>query len=115
MAHILIVAPSEDLLRSLQFVLEAEGHRVTARDGLLDPLGIPDDVDSVVLDHHAVQGPIASVEALLRHHAPVILLSNSPDHPLADRCFRTVTKPFLGPFLSQALWHAIRAQNVAGT
>ena len=109
MAHVLIIAPNGELRRSLQFVLEAEGFVATTRDGFDDPLGFPDDADCVVLDHHAAQAHLPAATDFVQRHAPVILLSNTPAHPLAPHCFRTVTKPFLGPFLLQALWHAIRA------
>lgn len=108
MAHILIVAPSGELRRSLQFVLEAEGHQATSRDGFEDPHGLPAAADCTVLDHHAVAGHLQDAIDYAHRHAPVILLSNTPGHPLAEHCFRTVTKPFLGPFLSEALRQAIR-------
>ena len=111
MAHVLIVAPSGELRRSLQFVLEAEGHLATTRDGFEDPLGLPD-ADCTVLDHHAANGHLEAATDFVQHHGPVILLSNAPAHPLAAHCFRTVTKPFLGPFLSQALSQAIRARKL---
>lgn len=108
MAHVLIVAPSGELRRSLQFVLEAEGHQATSRDGFEDPDGLPEGADCTVLDHHAAVGHLQAATDFVQSHAPVILLSNTPGHPLAPHCFRTVTKPFLGPFLSEALRQAIR-------
>jgi CheY-like chemotaxis protein len=112
MAHVLIVAPNGELSRSLQFVLEAEGHLATTRDGFEDPRGFPEDADCTVIDHHAAHGNLQAALDFVQRHEPVILLSNAPDHPLAAHCFRTVTKPFLGPFLLQALWHAIRSKKV---
>lgn len=111
MAHILVLAPSEELRRSLQFALEAEGYHVTSRDGFQDPAGLPDDADCAVLDHHAAQGHLAAALDFVERFAPVILLANAPTHPLALRSFRTVTKPFLGPFLSQAIGSAVRAKH----
>lgn len=113
MAHILVLAPSEELRHSLQFALEAEGHEVTSRDGFQDPSGLPDDVDCAVLDHHAAQGHMPAAADFVERYAPVILLANTPTHPLTALSFRTVTKPFLGPFLSQAIGSAVRAKRSA--
>ena len=112
MAHILVLAPNEEFRQSLQFALEAEGHEVTSRDGFHDPSGLPD-ADCTVLDHHAAQGHMSLAADFVERHAPVILLANTSTHPLALHSFRTVTKPFLGPFLSQAIGSAVRARRMA--
>lgn len=113
MAHILVLAPSEELRKSLQFALEAEGHKVTSRDGFHDPSGLPEDADCAVLDHHAAQGHMSFAADFVERYAPVILLANTSTHPLSPHSFRTVTKPFLGPFLSQAIGSAVRGKRLA--
>lgn len=113
MAHILVVAPNADFQQSLRFALEAEGHTVTSVFGLHDPAGFPSDTDCVILDHHAAQGHLPAAAAFVEAYAPVILLANTATHPLAQHSFSTVTKPFLGPYLSKAVASAIRSHHAA--
>lgn len=108
MSKLLIIAPDPGFRESLRFALEAEGHAVTTREGLNDPDGNPEDVDCSILDHHAAQGHLPAAIAFAEAMSPVILLANTGTHPLAAHCFSTVTKPFLGPYLSKAIASALR-------
>lgn len=108
MPKLLVLAPDPDFRQSLQFALEAEGYSVVGLASLTDPACTADDVDCVILDHHAAQGHLPAAIAFAESMAPVILLANADTHPLAAHCFRTVTKPLLGPYLSQAIASALR-------
>ncbi len=111
MTKLLIVAPDPSFRNSLQFALEAEGHSVIGREGLDDPEGIPEDFDCAILDHHAAQGHLPAAIAFAEGMSPVILLANTETHPLARYCFGTVTKPLLGPYLSEAIADALRRKG----
>ena len=111
MPKLLVVAPEPEFRKSLQFALEAEGHSVVTRDGLTDVRGMPKDCDCAILDHHAAQGHLPVAVSFAQTMAPVILLANSQTHPLASQCFQTITKPFLGPYLSKAVASALRHRH----
>lgn len=112
MAHVLLVVPDSDLRRSLDFALRADGHTVTWRDGL-DGTPVATRFDCTILDDHAVEANLAQGRGVCRTLWPVILLADSPAHPLSDAAFRTVLKPMLGPPLSAALSDALRAAHLA--
>lgn len=107
MSRLLVIAPNPDFRKSLQFALEAEGYTVMSREGFHDPAGIPQEFDCAVLDHHAAQGHLPLAMTFVEAASPVVLLANSDTHPLAGHSFRTVTKPFLGPRLSNAIAEAL--------
>jgi len=111
MAHLLVVAPSPAFRNSLRFALEAEGYEVTAAASLraMDPPASA--FDCTVLDHHALDDFGADGRRMLATLAPVVFLANSAAHPLAASSFRTVTKPTLGPALSDAVRAAIAARR----
>lgn len=111
MTHLLVVAPSSTFRNSLRFALEAEGYDVTAAASLPavdQPASL---FDCLVLDHHAMDGASGDKGRLLAAFAPVVLLANSPAHPLATSSFRTLTKPTLGPALSDAVRAAVAARG----
>ena len=111
MTHLLVVAPSSTLRNSLRFALEAEGYDVTAAASLHVVDQPASTFDCVVLDHHAMDGAARADRTLLTAFAPVVLLANSLAHPLAGLSFRTLTKPTLGPALSDAVRAAINARG----
>lgn len=104
MGHILVIAPNADLRRSLRFALEAEGHSILSCSSVAEALAAPGPYDCTVIDHHASDGTLASFPKLF---GPVVLLANSATHPLARHSAATLTKPALGPFLSQAVGQAM--------
>lgn len=106
MGHILVIAPNADLRQSLRFALEADGHSIAAYPGLGDVAEPPGRFDCTVLDHHAVDAN-AAASGFLSAFSPVVLLANTASHPLAARAALTLTKPTLGPFLSQAVTEAM--------
>lgn len=108
MGHLLIVATSQELRSSLEFALEADGHtvHVAAR---MEPPG-EDDIhyDCTVFDHHAADRKSRdAVRGFFASHAPVVLLANVANHPLAALSHSTVLKPLLGAALSRAVADAI--------
>lgn len=111
MTNLLVVAPSSTLRNSLRFALEAEGYEVTATASL-PAVDLPtSSFDCVVVDHHAIDGTAAGDHSALAASAPMVLLANSPTHPLAVLSFRTLTKPTLGPALSEAVRAAVAARS----
>lgn len=67
--------------------------------------------DCTVLDHHALDDTGSESHRILAEFEPVVFLANSPAHPLAALSFRTLTKPTLGPALSDAVRAAIAARG----
>lgn len=67
--------------------------------------------DCTVLDHHALDDAGAESRRILTEFEPVVFLANSPAHPMASLSFRTLTKPTLGPALSDAVRSAIAARS----
>lgn len=106
MTHLLVVAPSSTFRNSLRFALEAEGYEVTAAASLR-AVNPPSSFACAVVDHHALDDAGDDSPRVLAALAPVVLLANSPAHPLAAMSFRTLTKPTLGPALSDAVRAAI--------
>lgn len=111
MSHLLVVAPSSSFRNSLRFALEAEGYDVTASASLQAVDQSSSSFDCTVIDHHAIEGVDVDDRRLLVAFAPVVLLANSLAHPLAALSFQTLTKPTLGPALSEAVRAAIAARD----
>lgn len=111
MTHVLVVAPGSAFRNSLRFALEAEGYEVTATATLQAAARPPSGFACSVIDHHALDDVGAESRTLLAEVAPVVLLANSPGHPLAAVSFRTITKPTLGPALSEAVRAAVAARG----
>jgi DNA-binding NtrC family response regulator len=106
MSRLLLIAPDSDLRRSLEFALRAEGHDVSWRASL-GARDLSSRFDCTVLDHHAIGTNMQEGTAFCRVFAPVILLANTGDHPLAPAAFMTVLKPLLGPALIEAIDRAV--------
>lgn len=111
MAHLLVVAPSPTFRNSLRFALEAEGYDVTAAASLHQVDRGSSAFDCAVIDHHALDDAGSESGRILAQFEPVVFLANSAAHPLAASSFRTVTKPTLGPALSDAVRAAIAARR----
>lgn len=109
MVDILVVAPSPTFRNSLRFALEAEGYGVTAV-AWMDQVDQPaSSFACTVLDHHGLRSNGPEDRRLLEQFEPIVLLANTPTHPMAAFSFRTLTKPTLGPALSDAVRSAITA------
>ena len=106
--RLLIVAPDADLRRSLEFMLEAEGHEVVAHAALWDA-ELTQKFDCTIVDHRAIAPPYAAVIAFCRQAAPVILLAGAPLPWLTELVFRVVQKPLLGSPLIAAIESALNA------
>lgn len=111
MTHLLVVAPSSTFRNSLRFALEAEGYEVTAAPSPHAVDQPSSSFDCAVVDHHALDDAGIDGGAWLVAFAPVVFLANSTAHPLAALSFRTLTKPTLGPALSDAVKAAIAARD----
>ena len=105
MSRLLLIAPDSDLRQSLEFALRAEGHEVNW-GASVGTRGFPADFDCTVLDHHAVGNNLGAGRAFCEVFAPVILLANTADHPLAPFAYNTILKPMLGPALIAAIAQA---------
>ena len=111
MAQLLVVAPNATFRNSLRFALEAEGYDVTAMASLAAGDTPSSPFDCSIIDHHALDRGGLEGPRILKAFAPVVLLANSPAHPLAALSFRTLTKPTLGASLSEAVRAAIAARR----
>lgn len=106
--RLLVIAPDDDLRRSLAFALEAEGYAVTALA----------DTDSAhvignghyactIVDQAALAGTEAAIRAFCAAAQPVVLLSNASVTCLPWDGVSVVEKPMLGESLSQAVQRAL--------
>ncbi|WP_423067763.1 DNA-binding response regulator [Devosia sp. CN2-171] len=111
MVHLLVVAPSSTFRNSLRFALEAEGYDVTAAASMHDVDQPSSSFACTVLDHHALDDAGSESRRILAEFEPVVFLANSPAHPMAALSFRTLTKPTLGPALSDAVRSAIATRT----
>jgi CheY-like chemotaxis protein len=110
MTRLLVVTPAPEFANSLRFALEADGYEVTALAHSREADGLVADFDCTVLDHHGLDGD-KEAQHFVRRFAPVVLLANSAQHPMAPESFVTLTKPSLGPMLSQAVRLAIETRR----
>jgi DNA-binding response OmpR family regulator len=108
MSRVLIVAPDLDLRRSLEFLLEAEGHAVVSCESVSAARGAGL-FDCTILDHRAISPPHETVLTFCREARPVILLSGFADPWLAEGIFQVVQKPLLGKPLLAAVEGALRS------
>lgn len=106
--EILIVAPSDALRNSLSFLLEEESYRVTTASSIAEAMLLTEHFACTVLDHHAARdAEPADMAAFTQRHRPVVTLTNGLEGAGPNGSFRVVTKPFLGPALSQAVRDAV--------
>lgn len=104
-SRILVIAPENDLKRSLRFALEAELFDVTWRASI-GARPTPGDYACTIIDHHALGEDAGAARRFVDAFAPVILLANGP-HELSPFVFYTVLKPHLGAPLISAVHDAI--------
>ena len=83
---------------------------VTSVDDLDEPAA---SFDCAVVDHHGLTSFTSESRRFLKEFEPVVLLANTPAHPMAGYTFRTLTKPFLGPALSEAVKRALATRASA--
>ena len=108
--RLLIIAPDDDLRRSLAFALEAEGYAIAAYARIADAPE-PEGYDCTVLDHRATSGSANDVLEFCRHARPVVLLAGTPLPWLDGHVFRVVQKPLLGEPLSRAVRDALTSSG----
>ena len=92
----------------LSFLLEEESYRVTTASSIAEAMLLTEHFACTVLDHHAVRdAEPADIAAFTQRHRPVVTLTNGLEGAGTSGSFRVVTKPFLGPALSQAVRDAV--------
>jgi FixJ family two-component response regulator len=106
-----VIAPEDDLQRSVSFLIEAEGFEVALYKNLSEAMASPAAAHAAcaIIDSKT----ISDLQELRAHvglfQRPVILLVERPGRlPALPRCM-TLTKPFLGPALVEAVWTASAA------
>lgn len=105
---ILVVAPTDALQASLRFLLEEESYLVTTVASMDEAAALPAAFACAVIDHHALKaGRSRESGAFVELNCPVVLLANGPPGMTLPQAFRVVTKPLLGPALSQAVREAV--------
>lgn len=114
--RLLIIAPDDDLRRSLAFALEAEGYAVTAlaETGSGELVG-DGHYACTIVDQAALAGTDSAIRAFFAAWRPVVLLSNAPLSWLTWDGVRVVEKPMLGESLSQAVRGAIMPMTAAAS
>ncbi|WP_445678696.1 hypothetical protein [Radicibacter daui] len=110
-APVLVIVPQGDLQRSLSFLIEAEGFAVAHYGTLAEAFGSSAAANAACA---IVDDKVIGSGQEIRSHAaafprPMILLVERPGLlPVLPRCV-TLTKPFLGPALVEAVWTAASA------
>ncbi|HTO27942.1 MAG TPA: hypothetical protein VL017_05070 [Devosia sp.] len=104
--RILVVAPDDDLRRSLTFALAAYGYAVTAERAW--PEGATADAfDCVVLDEHVLSAPSATLPELRSTRRPVLLLAYSGEALANSVVTAVIGMPLKGEAVPQAVAAAI--------
>lgn len=112
--RLLIIAPDDDLRRSLTFALEAEGYAVTALAEAGSDVAVgTGHYACTIVDQAALAATESAARAFCAAAQPVVLLANSPVSWLPWEGVRVVEKPMLGESLSQAVQGAVN--RVANT
>lgn len=104
--RILVVAPDDDLRRSLTFALAAYGYAVTAQQAWPGHAAA-DAFDCIVLDERAL--PNASPPSPVRR--PVLLLAYSADALANDSVTGVIAMPLKGEAVMQAVEAALAARR----
>lgn len=102
---VVVVAPDKDFRRSLEFALEAEGFAVDAHASISNAFASlrARQAGCVVVDDAAIED-WGLVEGQFRRLARPVILLASKAPPLVDQAFTaTLTKPFLGTPLIDAV------------
>lgn len=110
-APVLVIAPEDDLQRSVSFLIESEGFEVALYKNLPEALASPAAAHAAcaVIDSKAISEPQELRAHMRLFPRPVILLVERPGRlPALPRCV-TLTKPFLGPALVEAVLTAAAA------
>jgi hypothetical protein len=104
--RILLVAPDNDLRRSLTFALAAYGYVVTAEHAW--PVDVvPDAFDCTVLDEHVLAGAALRAPALLSGRRPVLLLAYTDEGMANEAVTEAIAMPLKGEAVIQAVAAAI--------
>lgn len=108
--RILVIAPDNDLRRSIAFALEAEGYDVTARAELPSHSWVSAArFDATVLDQKALAGPDYVSIAFCLKARPVILLAANPRPWLVEWVAEVIEMPVIGNALGRAVRTATHA------
>jgi DNA-binding response OmpR family regulator len=99
--RILVVAPDNDLRRSLTFALAAYGYTVTAEQ-VWPGSAMADAFDCIVLDEHVLPKSTLS-PALMSSRRPVLLLAYSEEALANDAVTGVIAMPLKGEAVMQAV------------
>lgn len=104
--RILLVAPDDDLRRSLTFALAAYGYAVTAEQAWPEAATAAA-FDCIVLDERVLSKSSALSPALLSEHQPVLLLAYSEGGLANAAVTGVIAMPLKGEAVPQAVAAAI--------
>ena len=104
--RILVVAPDDDLRRSLTFALAAYGYKVTAEPAWPEN-ATADAFDCIVLDEHILSKFSTPSPALLSGRRPVLLLAYSEEALTNATVTGVIAMPLKGEAVMQAVEAAI--------
>ena len=100
--RILVVAPDNDLRRSLTFALAAYGYTVTAEQAWPESAAA-DAFDCIVLDEHVLSKSSAFSPAVLSGRRPVLLLAYSEEALANESVTGVIAMPLKGEAVMQAV------------
>lgn len=114
---VLVVAPDEELRRSIEFALEAEGFPVQSQSqlSLAQELRGPGTFACIVIDENAIGGWKAGWDQVAQFASPIVLLIDQLQHIPEIDLMTVVTKPLLGRVLVEAVFHAVVQGSPAPT
>ncbi|MDC9823792.1 hypothetical protein PRN20_08605 [Devosia sp. ZB163] len=109
--RLLVIAPDNDLRRSLVFALEAEGYEVTVRADLPDYSWLARQrFDATVLDQKALTGADYASIAFCVKAYPVVLLAAHAHPWLVQWVTDVVEMPVLGNAISASVRRAMHSE-----
>lgn len=111
---ILVVAPNEQLRRSIEFALEAEGFEVVSHALLAGALASSSKLPScIIIDEEAVAHPPSFWEELASLPGPVVLLVDKLRTGPESAGMAVLHKPLLGRTLTDTVAGAVAANRAA--
>ena len=105
---ILVVVPGEELRKSIEFTLEAEGFKVDSHKGFETVFAAPqaEDFSCAIVDEDAIEGGEQNLSRLAEiagSSRPVVVLLDRMAMLPGSFALRKLPKPLLGPALIEAV------------
>lgn len=115
---VLVVVPNEELRRSIEFTVEAEGYAVDSHQELATVIadGSSHGFDCAVIDEDAVdaaQRNLVEFARLAGSERPVVVLADRLAVLVSSLPFRLLRKPLLGAALVEAILPAVVPDDAA--